>query len=180
MSQSSVTELSDPVDETRDHVHGSTGAPVTLVEYGDYECKYCGRAYPIVKDLQDRFEDQLRFVFRNFPLRNLHPHAEQAAEAAEGANAQHEFWPMHDTLFENQDALNDEDLIGYADTLDLDVDRFERELKENRHRERVETDLLSGARSGVRGTPTFFINGQQFDGNWTEVDTFANELQEYI
>ena len=120
-----------PVSEDRDHIQGSSDAPVTLVEYGDYECPYCGAAYPILKDIQRRMGEQLRFVFRNFPLSTSHPHAEQAAEAAEAAGAQGRFWEMHDRLYENQRHLRDDDLVSYAEGLDLEIDLFDKELSEH-------------------------------------------------
>jgi protein-disulfide isomerase len=159
--------LAPPVS-SRDHAEGPAGAPVTLVEYGDYECPHCGRAYPIVKAVQSRLGTQLRFVFRNFPLRTIHPHAEHAAEAAEAAAAQGRFWEMHDTLFENQAALGDEDLARHAEAVGLDRARFEGELKSGTHRPRVHEDFSSGVRSGVNGTPTFFINGRRYEGSWEE------------
>ncbi len=159
--------LAPPVGP-RDHAEGSADALVTLVEYGDYECPHCGRAYPIVKAVQRRLGPQLRFVFRNFPLRSVHPHAEHAAEASEAAASQGHFWEMHDALFEHQDALGDEDLTRYAEAVGLDRARFERELKSGTYRPRVHEDFVSGVRSGVNGTPTFFINGRRYDGSWDE------------
>ncbi len=122
------TALTVPVDEDRDHFQGPADAAVTLVEYGDYECPYCGAAYPIVKEVQARMGDRLRFVFRNFPITTSHPHAEQAAESAEAAAAQGRFWEMHDVLYENQRHLEDEDLHAYAEQLGLDVERLGKEL----------------------------------------------------
>jgi len=147
-----------------DHVLGAANAPVTLVEYGDYECPYCGEAYPIVKALQERLGKQVRFVFRNFPLSEMHPHAEHAAEAAEAAGAQGKFWEMHDLLYENQGSLEDEDLARYAKALKLDVPRFIKEMESHHYAERVRGDFSSGVRSGVNGTPSFFINGARHDG----------------
>lgn len=141
------------------HVTGPGTAGITLVSYCDFECPYCGRAYPIIKRLQARLGDRLRFVFRHFPLIHKHPLAQQAAEASEAAEAQGQFWPMHDLLFEYQEALEEDDLYAYAESLDLDVARFERELVGRVHEQRVDRDVMSGRRSGVRGTPTFFING---------------------
>jgi protein-disulfide isomerase len=161
-----VAELVLPVSEDRDHVQGPGSAPVTLVEYGDYECPYCGAAYPIVKELQARVGDEVRFVFRNFPISTSHPHAEQAAEAAEAAAAQGRFWEMHDHLYEHQRRLEDDDLRGYAAELGLDVDRFSAELAQHAHAERVREDFMSGVRSGVNGTPTFYVNGVRHDGSY--------------
>jgi protein-disulfide isomerase len=152
----------------RDHAQGPEAAPVTLVEYGDYECPHCGRAYPIVKAVQERLGKRLRFVFRNFPLREAHPHAEAAAESAEAAAGQGKFWEMHDVLFENQGALAGTDLLAYAEGLGLDAKRIARDLEAGTHAPRVREDFVSGVRSGVNGTPTFFINGARFDGSWDE------------
>ncbi|APR87213.1 Periplasmic thiol:disulfide interchange protein DsbA [Minicystis rosea] len=161
------TKIHMPVGE-RDHAQGPANAPVTLVEYGDYECPHCGRAYPIVKAIQERLGDELRFVFRNFPLRELHRHAEAAAEAAEAAGAQGKFWEMHDLLFENQLDLGPASLRRYAEHLDLDAHRFSRELESRVYAERVREDFMSGVRGGVNGTPTFFINGHRHDGPFDE------------
>jgi protein-disulfide isomerase len=158
-----------PVGE-RDHIRGPESAPVTLVEYGDYECPYCGQAYWVIRELERLEGDVMRFVFRNFPLATIHPHAERAAEAAEAAGAQGKFWEMHDTLYEHQQALEDEDLLQYAAAIGLDLPRFARELREGVHQARVREDFLSGVRSGVNGTPTFFINDVRHDGPW-DLDT---------
>jgi protein-disulfide isomerase len=152
-----------PVRES-DHVLGPETAPVTLVEYGDYQCPSCGQAYPIIKALLHRVGRQVRFVFRNFPLATIHPDAEGAAEAAEAAGAQGRFWAMHDVLFENQEALGGADLVGYASALGLDESRFAEELTEHVHATRVREDFTGGVRSGVNGTPTFFINEGRHDG----------------
>ena len=169
------TTLTLPVSEDRDHSQGPADAPVTLVEYGDYECPYCGAAYPIVKEVQSRLGDGLRFVFRNFPITTSHPHAEQAAEAAETAAAQGKFWEMHDVLYENQRNLRDADLRGYAEALGLDVERFDNEVAEHVHAPRVREDFMSGVRSGVNGTPTFFINGHRHDDSY-DLDTLLAAL----
>jgi protein-disulfide isomerase len=154
-------------------MQGPPDAPVTLVEYGDYECPFCGAAYAIVKAIQERLGDQLCFVFRNFPLTEAHPHAEDAAEAAEAAGGQGKFWPMHDMLYENQDALEPEDLVQYARSLRLDLPRFVKELSEHVWAERVREDFRSGVRSGVNGTPTFFINGVRHDGGYDMASLLA-------
>jgi protein-disulfide isomerase len=159
------TRLVLPVS-ARDHSQGPADAPVTLVEYGDFECPYCGAAQPIVQAVQQRLDDRLRFVFRNFPLSQAHPHAEHAAEAAEAAGAQGRFWEMHDTLFEQQRALDDDHLLQHAAALGLDTEVFEREMTEHRYAARVREDFLSGVRSGVNGTPTFFINGLRHDDSY--------------
>jgi protein-disulfide isomerase len=158
--------LTLPVDEERDHIQGSPNADVTLLEYGDYECPYCGAAYPIVKQVQAQMGERLRFVFRNFPISTSHPHAEDAAEAAEAAAAQDRFWEMHDLLYENQRHLEDDDLRGYARQLGLDTARFDRDLAEHVHEPRVREDFMSGVRSGVNGTPTFYIDGVRYDDSY--------------
>jgi protein-disulfide isomerase len=167
--------LTSPVTEGRDHIQGPADAPLTLVEYGDYECPYCGAAYPIIKEVQARMGDQLRFVFRNFPISTSHPHAEHAAEAAEAAGAQSRFWPMHDLLYENQQRLGDQDLHAYAKRLGLDLERFDHELAEHVHAGRVHDDFLSGVRSGVNGTPSFFINGARHDDSF-DAETLLTAL----
>lgn len=154
-----------PVGE-RDHVLGPRAAPLTLVEYGDFECPHCGQAHRVVKELLRRLGRQLRFVFRHFPLTMVHPHAQQAAEAAEAAGAQGQFWEMHDVLFQHQDALGDSDLLLYAAALGLDRARFLQELAAHEHAPRVREDFMSGVRSGVNGTPAFFINGARHDGSY--------------
>jgi protein-disulfide isomerase len=149
----------------RDHIQGLIDAPIMLLEYGDYECPYCGATYPIIKAIQERLGDRLCFSFRNFPLVNSHPHAQHAAEAAEAAGAQGKFWEMHDLLFENQEALDDEDIAQYASTLGLDVRRLIDEVLAGTHTARVREDFRSGARGGVNGTPTLFINGVRHEGS---------------
>jgi protein-disulfide isomerase len=163
MSSQTLAALAVPVNDN-DHIRGAKNAAVTLVEYGDYECPYCGQAHFVVQQLEQMLADSMRFVFRNFPLSTVHPHATQAAEAAEAAGAQRQFWPMHDTLFENQNALELEDLLQYATMLDLDLPRFARDLNEHRYADRVREDFLGGVRSGVNGTPTFFINDVRHNG----------------
>src|SRR5215813_4460806 len=143
----------------RDHIQGRIDAPIKLLEYGDYECPYCGEAYPVVKEIQKRLGDRLCFAFRNFPLVNSHPHAEHAAEAAEAAHAQGKFWEMHDSLFENQQALDDEDFAQYAAALDLDADRLIREIRASEYIARIREDFQAGTRAEIDGTPAFFING---------------------
>ena len=150
----------------RDHAQGLPDAPVTLVEYADYECPFSGRAYPVIKSVRERFGDRLRFVYRNFPLTEIHPHARHAAEAAEAAGGQGAFWPMHDRLFEHQTQLDDAHLRQYAAAEGLDADRFASDLRGRVFAERVRDDVASGIGSGVRGTPTFFVNGVRHDGGW--------------
>ena len=163
MATNSGSKLVPPLS-ARDHIKGPETAPVTLVEYGDFECPHCGAAYVIVKKIQEVMGDRLRFVFRHFPLTQIHPHAESAAEAAEAAGAQHKFWQMHDLLFENQQMIDPRHLVGFAEALGLDMERFVRELEGGLYRERVREDFMSGVRSGVNGTPAFFINGVRYDG----------------
>jgi protein-disulfide isomerase len=157
--------LTPPVSAD-DHRSGPDDAPVAFVEYGDFECPHCGAAYPVVQEIQKILGPNLRFVFRNFPLAQIHPHAELAAEAAEAAGAQGEFWGMHGLLFENQDALEEPDLLRYAAALSLDGKRFAKELSDGVYKDRVRRDFRSGIRSGVNGTPTFFINGIRHDAPW--------------
>ena len=155
-----------PPLSARDHIQGSPEASIVLVEYGDYECPYCGEAYPVVKELQQRLKGKMSFVFRNFPLANAHPHAEFAAEAAEAAAGQGKFWEMHDVLYENQQALEPENLIEYGSALGLDMHRFTKEMNKHLYTPRVREDFSSGVRSGVNGTPTFFINGVRHNGSY--------------
>jgi protein-disulfide isomerase len=169
--------LTPPVD-ARDHIMGSDDAPVTLVEYGDYECPYCGMAHSIVKRAQRELGGSLRFVFRNFPLAEIHPHARLAAQAAEAAAGQGRFWEMHDMLFEHQDALEPDDLVGYAKALGLDTAQFARELEAGTYAKRVRDDFRNGVRSGVNGTPTFFVNGSRYDGSWANEKAFIHALRE--
>lgn len=153
-----------PVSE-RDHVLGPAGARVTLVEYGDYTCSACGEVYPLIKTVRRRLGAQVRIVFRNFPLSESSPHARLAAYAAEAAAPQGRFWQMHDLLFEHRGALEPDDLIGYAELLGLDLERFDQDAGSSAVAERVRADFLGGARSGVTDTPSFFINGQRYDGS---------------
>jgi protein-disulfide isomerase len=163
MSQRSIAKLVKPVGPD-DHVRGSKAAAVTLLEYGDYQCPYCGAAYPVVEQLREWAGDNLRFVFRNFPLTQAHPFAEGAAEAAEASGAQGKYWEMHDTLYTHQDALDLPDLLEYAAALGLDVRAIAADLSARRYQDRVHQDFLGGVRSGVNGTPTFFMDGLRYDG----------------
>ncbi len=168
--------LNPPVGE-KDHVSGPDDAPLTLVEYGDFECPYCGMAYPIVQSIQRQLGNRLRFVFRHFPLKEMHPHAQHAAEASESAAAQGKFWEMHDALFVNQDALDDSSLVGYAEALGADAEQVARDLEAGTYTRRVRDNFRSGVRSGVNGTPTFFVNGERYDGPWTDEVRFARALR---
>ena len=160
-----------------EHVLGDPDAPVTVVEYGDYECPYCRRAHPIVKELQRRLGPSLRFVFRNFPLTEIHPHAELAAEAAEAAATRGRFWEMHDMIYDHQrEGLAVEDLAQYAGVIGLDAIAVMQDVAAHTHLPRIREDFMGGVRSGVNGTPTFFINGVRFDGDWTDVDGFVEAI----
>ena len=157
-----MTLLQVPVTEA-DHIAGNKHAPVTLVEYGDYECPACGLAFPIVKAIQKHFDHQLRFVFRHFPLTQVHPHAESAAETAEFAGTHARFWEMHDSLFENQSMLSLPLYIAFAKELGLSEDALADALERGTFRPKVRSDFMGGLQSGVNGTPTFFINGKRLD-----------------
>ena len=172
------TRLRIPVT-AQDHAQGPADAPVTLVEYGDYECPHCGRAHPIVQEVQRRLGDRLRLVWRNFPLTEIHPHALHAAEAAESVGEQlgeAGYWPMHDAIFEHQHALSDAHLAQYAAAVGADAERVRRDLEADAHVGRIEADFSGGVRSGVNGTPTFFVNGARFDGDWTDAGEFTEAL----
>jgi protein-disulfide isomerase len=158
-----MSTLKPALDES-DHLRGDLSRPIHLVEFGDYQCPYCGQAEPVIRALQQTFGDQLCFAFRNFPIVGSHPHAEIAAEAAEAAGAQGLFWEMHDLLFENQHALDEPHLHRYARQLRLDMGQFAADLRTHRFLAEIRADLHSGAISGVAGTPTFFINGLRHDG----------------
>lgn len=160
-----------------DHSQGPADAPITLVEYGDLECPHCGMAFPILKGVKRRLGDQLRFVFRHFPLKRTHAHAQHAAESTESAGARGRFWEMHDVIFENQHALEDEDLVRYARAIGLDADELRRDLADGTFAPRVRAHFRSGVRSGVNGTPTFFLNGQRYDGNWVDESAFTRALK---
>jgi protein-disulfide isomerase len=156
--------LTQPVS-AHDHAEGPADAPLTLVEYGDYQCPYCGAAYPVVKQLQKTLGMKLRFVFRNFPLTQAHPYALMAAEAAEAAALQGKFWEMHDLLFEQQTSLTPEIIPSWAERIKLDLEKFRNDIKQGIVEKRIKEDRRSGIRSGVNGTPTFFINGTRYDGS---------------
>jgi len=149
-----------------DHQAGADGAPVTLIEYGDYECPHCGHAYPIVQRIQEHFGDRLRFVFRNFPLNESHPNAEAAAEVAEFAGMHGKFWEMHDLLFENQDQFSGQIFAELAQSLGLSAEAMVEEVNSGKYRDHVRRDFEGGVRSGVNGTPTFFINGVRHDASF--------------
>jgi protein-disulfide isomerase len=171
-----LLDLSDDIDPERDHVRGSDDAPVTLVEYGDYQCPYCGQAEIAIRELLDSFGDDLRYVWRHLPLNDVHEHAQMAAEAAEAAADQGKFWPMHDMLLNHQGDLEPSDLSRYANDLGLDMTRFWDELRSREHAPRVGEDVASADASGVAGTPSFFINGKRHQGAY-DVGTLTAEVR---
>jgi protein-disulfide isomerase len=170
-----LLDLAEEVDPDRDHIRGPAEAPVTLVEYGDYECPYCGRAEPVVRALLDSFGDEVRYVWRHLPLSDVHPSAQMAAEAAEAAAAQGAFWQMHDRILRHQGGESADDLMRYAEELGLDVDRFWDDLRRRQYADRVAEDVASADASGVAGTPTFFINGRRHHGAY-DIDTLSNAV----
>ncbi len=170
------THLAVPVSE-RDHIQGPDTATVTLVQYGDYECPYTRRSTWVVQAIQQQLGDQLRFVYRNFPLTEIHPHSLHTAFAAEAADAQGKFWEMHNYIFHHQHTLEDADLEQFAGAVGLDMQRFAQDMAQRPFARRIEEDFQSGSRSGVRGTPTFFINGVLYPGSW-EQDALLAALKE--
>src|ERR671930_736370 len=180
--QKEVKKLTIPVNIGSDHIRGfaNNNSPITLVEYGDYECPYTGMAYPIVKELIREFgNDKIRFVFRNFPLNDIHPHAQHASEAAEAAAAQDKFWQMHDYLFEHQKVLDDAHLLEYAQKVGLDIHKFKDDMSRHVYSRLIEESLKGGIDSGVEGTPTFFINGVRYEDSF-DLRTFSETLQKYL
>jgi protein-disulfide isomerase len=167
-----LLDLAEDVDPARDHIRGSEQAPVTLVEYGDYECPYCGQAEMVVRELLVSFGDELRYVWRQLPLNDVHPNAQMAAEASEAAAAQGAFWEMNDELLQHQDALTAPELTRHAEELGLDVERFWDELRRREYAPRVAEDVASADASGVVGTPSFFINGRRHQGAY-DIDTLT-------
>ena len=163
-----MSRLTPPVG-ARDHVYGPARARITLVEYGDFECPHCRAAHPIVKQIQSSMGRDVRIVYRHFPLTKIHPHAQHAAEIAEAAAQHGKFWAMYDLLFAHQDALADQDLVRYATTLGIDAEWAATVLADGRFRRRVRDDFASGVRSGVNGTPTFFIGGERYEGSATDL-----------
>ena len=170
--------LSVPVGP-EDHSRGPLDAKLTVVEYGDYQCPYCGQAYPIVEKLMTTFADSMRLVFRNLPLADVHPHAEAAAEVAEAVGLQGKFWEIHDTLFENQRELSAAALLRYVADVGADVQEATKEIANGGPRQRVEADFESAIRSGANGTPTFFVNGVRYDGSW-QYEPFAEYLTQVL
>jgi protein-disulfide isomerase len=167
-----LTELTPPLS-AEDHVDGPSRAPLELVMYGDFQCPYCTAAYPIMRRVRNRLADRLLFAFRHFPLRDVHPDAQRAAEAAEAAAAQGAFWRMHDQIYESHGALGREDLIGHARELGLDTARIEEELDSSLHAPRVQRDVESGLASGVTGTPAFFVGGRLHAGSFDAASLIA-------
>ena len=164
-AEESAARLTVPVDPNRDHMQGPLNAALTLVQYGDYQCPYCGAAYPEVKKVQKELGMKLRFVFRNFPLTNSHPFAMQAAETAEASSVQGKFWEMHDFLYEHQNTLGDPRVaLDYARRLGLDIQKFQQDLSQHTYLPRIKEDFMGGVRSGVNGTPTFYMKGIRYDG----------------
>jgi protein-disulfide isomerase len=174
-NQDSV-KLTLPVSE-RDHIQGPNTAPVTLVEYGDYECPYCAQAYLIIKEVQGRLGNKLKFVFRNFPVISARPRAYKIALAAEAAAAQDKFWDMYDHLFKHGQSKTDENLRNSAAALGLQMDKFDHDLNEQTYKVHLDEDIESGKSSGVKGTPTFFINGDRYVGEW-DLDSLLSALDE--
>jgi protein-disulfide isomerase len=168
-----------PAVNGNDHIFGNTTAQIELVEYGDYECPYCGRAYPIVKEIQQNLGSEIKFVFRNFPLSKIHPHAFFAAVATEAAGLQNKFWDMHDIIFENQKTLDVENVLLFAGSIGLDLEHFKNDIQQKALIEKVDQDFESGIRSGVNRTPTFFINGEKYLYDWGE-GQLLNYLQRQI
>jgi protein-disulfide isomerase len=177
-TEENAAHLSVPVSE-RDHAQGPANAPLTLVEYGDYQCPYCGAAYPVVKRLQKTLGKKLRFVFRNFPLTQSHPYALVAAEAAEAAALQGKFWEMHDQIYEQQEFLEPDILVMWAKKLGLDLEKFSSDIRQGGISKRIKEDRSSGIRSGVNGTPTFYINGKRHDAA-PDYDSVLAALQETL
>ncbi len=170
-----IIDLAVPVDPERDHVRGPDRAPVTLVEYGDFECPYCGRAEPVVRELLADYGD-LRYVWRHLPLTDVHPHALLAAEAAEAAASQGKFWQMHDRLLDHQDTLTAKDMIRYAGELGLDIERFTADLRQHAGSAKIAADVDSADLSGVSGTPTFFVNGKRHHGAY-DIGTLSDAVR---
>lgn len=164
-----------PVVNDNDNSYGNANAAIELVEYGDYECPYCGRAYPIVKSIQEKLGADLKFVFRNFPLKKIHPNAFAAAVATEAAGLQDKFWEMHDIVFENQRKLDGDNILLLAEKIGLDMEQFKNDVQQRELIEKVEKDFESGIRSGVNRTPSFFINGKKYEDSWEE-----KEFLEYL
>jgi len=164
-----------PAVSNTDHAQGNLDADLVIVEYGDYQCPYCGAAYPVLKELMKEYGTQVKFVFRNFPLSEMHQYARPAAIAAEAAYLQGKFWEMHDAIYENQRDLNENLLMKLAQQLNLNIPQFEKDLENLKLAEKVDSDFESGIVSGVNGTPSFFVNGKKFDGGAEDLIELLNE-----
>jgi len=173
-----MSKLTPPVSKT-DHSQGPIDALLELVEYGDFECPHCGAAYPIIKEIQREFSKKLRFIFRHFPITNAHPHAFSAAVASEAAGRQRKFWEMHDIIYEHQAELSDSSYLAFANVLGLSLTLFEQDLQDEELANKVESDFESGIRSGVNGTPSFYINGQKYQGSY-DYDSMSNAIESRI
>ena len=171
-----IQDLAEDVDPERDHIRGPEDAPVTLIEYGDFECTYCGQAEGVIRELLASFGDDVRYVWRHLPLNDVHQHAQLAAEASEAAAAQGQFWPMHDILLSHQGELRAGDVKNYAKQLGLDAERITDELRRRVHAGRISEDVASADESGVSGTPTFFINGRRHYGAY-DVATLSDTVR---
>ena len=174
-----MSKLSTPVDEM-DHQLGKSSAPIILVEYGDYQCSHCGLAYPLIKKLMKEFSSELLFVFRNFPLEQSHPAAMIAAQAAEAAALQGKFWEMHDLIYEHQDELDQDNLVYFAETLNLNAQKFKNDLNNQAVLSKIDNDYDSGVRSGVNGTPTFFINENRLDNYDESYESLAEAVRNAV
>lgn len=163
----------------KDHIHGKEGASIELVEYGDFQCPYCRKAYFIVKEIEKELGSNLKYVFRNFPLTELHPNALNSAITAEIAGGKGKFWQMHDILFENQKHLEDSDLLEYAKKVGISETDFREEFDDDMYYNKIREDYNSGVKYNVEGTPTFFINGQKFDGNWMDSE-FIDYIKAFV
>ncbi|MBF9254902.1 DsbA family protein [Pontibacter sp. 172403-2] len=170
-----MANLKPPVNE-HDHYTGNTNASITLVEYGDYECSHCAHAHPLLKQLLEEKGDDFEFVFRNFPLNEVHPLAMLSALAAEAAGKQHKFWEMHDMIYENQAQLNRDSFVDFAEALSLNLEKFAADLQSEATTSKVENDFESGIRSGVNGTPSFFINGRKLNSYDGTYESLKNAL----
>lgn len=164
-----------PSVSNTDHAQGNSEADLVIVEYGDYQCPYCGAAYPVLKELMKEFGNQIKFVFRNFPLSEMHQYARPAALAAEATNLQGKFWEMHDAIYENQQYLNENFLLELAEKLDLNIAQFKKDIEKQELAEKVDSDFESGVMSGVNGTPSFFVNGKKFDGGAEDLFQLVRE-----
>lgn len=171
-----MSKLRTPVGP-QDHIIGKPSGRITLVEYGDYECSHCREAYPLIKKLIKEFSNDLIFVFRNFPLQQSHPYAMIAAQAAEAASLQNKFWEMHDLIYEHQDEIDENNLIYFAQTLNLEKEKFEDDLNSQNILSKIESDFDSGIRSGVNGTPTFFLNDQRLDSYDETYESLADAVE---